>query len=143
MNPPSIQNAVIVTACSTIQLNAEGFICVSTREDASIDKEEVDRISSAIIRLTKSEPCFLLVVPSIGSHADAETREYAAKTRSIGKHIIAEAVVVANLALRILANFYIKFSKPQHKIRVFASETEASQWLKNEKGLYESKAVSL
>lgn len=40
------------------------------------------------------------------------------------------AVVIDNLALKLLANFYMKVFKPKVITRVFDSETKAINWLK-------------
>jgi hypothetical protein len=42
-----------------------------------------------------------------------------------------EAVVVNSSALKFLGNFYLKIKKPVIKTRIFDSEAEATQWLKN------------
>ena len=42
-----------------------------------------------------------------------------------------EAVVVNSSALKFLGNFYLKIKKPVIKTRIFDSEAEAMQWLKN------------
>lgn len=44
---------------------------------------------------------------------------------------VAVAVVINNLALKILANFYMKVFKPKVNTKIFDSEEKAMQWLKN------------
>jgi len=42
----------------------------------------------------------------------------------------ADAFVVRSTALKIIANFYLSFNKPERPTRMFADEKEALAWLK-------------
>lgn len=42
----------------------------------------------------------------------------------------ASAVVVDNLAYKMIANFYLAFNKPKRPYKVFSKREEAIQWLK-------------
>lgn len=42
----------------------------------------------------------------------------------------ASAVVVDNLAYRMIANFYLTFNKPKRPYKVFSNREEAVKWLK-------------
>lgn len=42
----------------------------------------------------------------------------------------ASAVVVDNLAYRMIANFYLTFNKPKRPYKVFSKREEAIKWLK-------------
>jgi len=60
---------------------------------------------------------------------DPEVRDYLASNSRYG-HKIAEAFVVQNLGQRIIANFYLRISRPPCPTEVFTSEEEAVNWVK-------------
>jgi hypothetical protein len=64
-----------------------------------------------------------------GATINKEARD---NSRNI-EHLIpfkATAVVVGNIAQAMVANFYMKFNKPNHPYKVFNKREEAVQWLK-------------
>lgn len=71
------------------------------------------------------------VVHSAGALTTIEpgVREYLAGNSRYG-YKIAEAFVVKNLGQRILANFYLRISRPACPTEVFTTEEEAVQWVK-------------
>jgi len=44
--------------------------------------------------------------------------------------LAASAVVVDNLAYKLIANFYLNFNKPKRPYKVFSKEEDAIAWLK-------------
>lgn len=59
---------------------------------------------------------------------DPEVRTWAADTS--GNHYThCDAIVITNLAQKIIANFYIKFNKPQMPTKVFTSTEKAIEWI--------------
>ena len=47
----------------------------------------------------------------------------------INKNAIAKAIVLNNLGMRIIANFFLKFNKPVREHRIFDNELDAYFWL--------------
>lgn len=59
---------------------------------------------------------------------DPEVRTWAADTS--GNHYThCDAIVISNLAQKIIANFYLKFNKPQMPTKIFTSTEKALEWL--------------
>ncbi|MCU0359397.1 MAG: hypothetical protein MUF75_01570 [Bacteroidia bacterium] len=58
-----------------------------------------------------------------------EARAVYAASDYINTFRIADAFLVKSLALRIVANFFIKVTQPRVKTRLFTDETAAIQWL--------------
>lgn len=71
------------------------------------------------------------VVHSAGSLTtiEPEVRDYLAGNSRYSRKI-AEAFVVKNLGQRILANFYLRISRPACPTEVFTTEEEAVKWVK-------------
>jgi len=72
----------------------------------------------------------LKMLVEFGEHtnATAEGRVFSQENNPNG---IAEALVIRNLAQRILANFYITFHKQDHPIKIFNNKDLALKWLQS------------
>ncbi len=72
----------------------------------------------------------VLTLPRENAQIEAEVRSYlTAKDRS--ERVLADAIVITNLPHRLLADFYMKFNRPDIPTRFFKSYDEALQWLKS------------
>jgi hypothetical protein len=73
----------------------------------------------------------LAVVHSAGTLTTIEpgVREYLSSNARYA-HKVAEAIVVKNLGQRIIANFYLRISRPACPTEVFTTEEEAITWVK-------------
>lgn len=57
--------------------------------------------------------------------------------------ITASAIIVNNLPVRILVNFYLKFFKPKYLTKIFSSVEPAKYWLSNIKFKNESQTSNV
>ena len=62
---------------------------------------------------------------------DPEVRIWAAKT-SGNNYTFVDAVVINNVAQKIIANFYLKFNKPGMPTKIFPSTDKALDWIFSE-----------
>ena len=118
----------VATSTCTLDLEDKNLIEVTTFKNASIEIPQVKEIHKALLTLTNSEPCYLLVLPAIGTTSSNEARQYAASIKK-HKNIVAEAIVVNTLPLRLLASFFIKVNKPRQKVKIFSNASSARRWL--------------
>ncbi|MGZ4035013.1 MAG: DUF7793 family protein [Bacteroidia bacterium] len=58
-----------------------------------------------------------------------EARKIYADSQYIQKHRIADAFLVKSLAVRLVANFFIKATKPKIPTKLFTEESSALAWL--------------
>ncbi len=116
------------TKTTRLELKKNNLVYVYTNENCVIEMDEIKTIHNALFEMVKAEPCYLIVFPAAGSTSTGEARQYAAKSKS-EKNIIAEAVVVNNLALRILASFYANINQPKHTVKLFSSSHSANEWI--------------
>lgn len=96
-----------------------------------IEKEDVDQIREANLKLSGGKPFMVLLDTSQG-HAPASpeaNKLMASKEYGIGRKAI--AIVAPSLAAKLLSNFFIRFNKPHTPTRVFTDEAEAIEWLRN------------
>jgi hypothetical protein len=55
-------------------------------------------------------------------------------TPEVNEPVIAHAILINSLANRLLGNFLIKFYKPPAPTRIFTTESEALEWLRERIG---------
>ncbi len=98
-------------------------------DELVVTLEMAKQITSEVARFFGSTE--LGVVHSAGSLTtiDPDVRDYLT-SNSRYAHKIAEAFVVKNLGQRILANFYLRISRPGCPTEVFTTEEEAVKWVK-------------
>lgn len=61
--------------------------------------------------------------------SSTEARQIYADAEYIQKYRIADAFLVKSLPVRLIANFFIKVTKPKVNTRLFTDEKEAVKWL--------------
>ena len=62
------------------------------------------------------------------SEMDPEVREWCATT-SGNNYTYVDAIVISNFAQKLIADFYLKFNKPQMPTRIFKSKEKALDWI--------------
>lgn len=100
-------------------------------DDITIDVPEVKELYEATVELTGGEVDLLSLVIT-GERNNITTQAFSFdmfKEMGIRQRTIAEAVIIRNLATRILANFYYKATKRAFPVKVFDAEREALEWL--------------
>ncbi|MBL7920084.1 MAG: hypothetical protein JNJ40_07195 [Bacteroidia bacterium] len=110
-----------------MELKFDDVIYMYTFEDAQIEIPEIDELNLKTRSLVGDKPYYIIVIPGIGTTSSHEARKYAAKLKD--KNIVAEAIVITNLAIRLLANFYMSINRPEQKIKLFSNETAALDWI--------------
>lgn len=112
---------------ATIQLRHDGIV-EFIQKPVAIDLAEVKECHAAMDSLQVQQPFLLLVIVPSGASATKQAREYAAQ-ESIRNRIKAQAIVVDNLATRVMASIYMKINRPKFIIKVFSDKQYAVEWL--------------
>jgi hypothetical protein len=73
----------------------------------------------------------VLTAPQINADIEPEVRNYLVQPQR-AERVSADALVINNLPHRLLADFYLKFNRPDIPTRFFSSEEEAREWLKTQ-----------
>jgi hypothetical protein len=73
-------------------------------------------------------------VPLLARHEEfalpgKANRDYWA-TKEACPYSKADAFMINSMAMKLISNFYLKFSKPERPTRMFTDEKEAIEWLK-------------
>lgn len=110
-------------------LRGDGIVHVYYKSNTVIDVDMQDRIRVAAFKLTNDvkHPCLF------------EAGDYVSLTKEARANAIkkeddfpasASAVLVQNLAYKMIADFYYKVHKPKQAFKVFRNIDEAIEWLK-------------
>ncbi len=109
----------------------DGITRTILKENEDIDVHDAELVHQWVHANHQGKPIFLMVVLEQGSSLTPEVREWmASDTRK--SRVGADAIIVKSLALKIIANYYLKFNKPSHPTKIFNHENVAELWLKEQ-----------
>ena len=122
-------NVIDTPKATIIQLN-DKIIYLSFKPDVNFELEDAIQVNDLIVDLANNEPFFSLVdVSGRYGNITNEARNHFAKDPKT-KHIrVAEALIVDNLPMRLLARFYHKVNKPGNPVAILSSKEEGIAWL--------------
>ena len=101
---------------------------VSIPKNMKIGKEVID-IGYAFLDANGSGKFFNIYEFDSFSDVEPEVREWAADS-SGNYYTHCDAIVIRNLAQKIMADFYIKINKPKMPTKIFYSTDKAIAWVK-------------
>ena len=108
----------------------EHTICLSYKPDINITLIDAIETSSQIHEITKDNYYNILIdLRGIFGNMTNEARNHFATDSKIQKYKIAEALLIDNLPVRIIAKFYMKFNKPSGLVKIFNNKEKAINWL--------------
>lgn len=115
---------------SKIQELDNGLIEIICKDDFMYDVDQIRENHSVLEKISQknSEPVLVFSIAGKYTGITSEARTYLTK----GPHknfINAEAFVIQSMAQRIVANFYLKISKPIVPAAYFNNVGDAKRWL--------------
>lgn len=123
---------VIKLESADISLKEGSYLLIKLKPiERVIGLEDVQQQYQVIFRLTHARKLPVLLdardaLPRLSN----EAMNFIAKDPGIAPYRKAEAIVVNNLATRLMAQVYYLFHKPFNPLRIFTSEAAALKWLK-------------
>ena len=116
----------------------DNIVIIHPVEGALIDIEQLNEHHREIFKLTNGKPGAVLIrsEPLVTITDEARKETIVAEK---AKYIIAQAIIVNNIADKIMGTFYIRYNKPKSPTKLFVNENEAIKWLKNEVKKYYAK----
>ncbi|XOB40515.1 MAG: hypothetical protein ACKKMR_00685 [Candidatus Nealsonbacteria bacterium] len=95
-----------------------------------IDKEEVERITEAGIKITKNlQRRGIIVDISEIEKVSLEARRFVNESPEIAKHVRKKvALVYKNPMARIIGSFFLKLNKPSIEVELFPTVEKAKKW---------------
>lgn len=106
-----------------------GIVHVKFNEGSEVEPRDVDEIHSGALRLSGGRPYCTLADSRVNMTSTKEAREYSSKGLYKENHL-ANAILVNSTAVKLMANFYMRFYKPPIPTKIFNTEVEACNWLK-------------
>ena len=108
---------------------SDGIVQLNTADDAYFTIKEAREFIAALRSITRGVPHPVLKVPGTHANVDKDSRIFMASGEAL-QYSVAEAVLIRNMAQRIIGNFYLKFDRPKKPVRLFDNMPEAEAWLK-------------
>ena len=121
---------IINTKKAIVTKITDRIVLLEFKPDIIFELEDATEVNTIIYDLIKGQPFLSLIdISNRYGSISAEARDYFAKDQKTKNIRLAEAFVVNNLPMRILANFYKQFHKPPNPIKFFKNKKEAVNWL--------------
>lgn len=106
-------------------------ICYEFNDDVFIEVKDVVELANVTKELTGG------IIPVLNLSITGQRNNISTEAFSFNVHnelniqqkTVAEAIVIDNLATRIMANFYYKVVKKEHIVKVFDKKIDALKWL--------------
>lgn len=112
-----------------LRLRSDGILQINYPDHFSFTVVESIESVNAIGEITNGIPHVLLKIPGKYTTVDKGCRDHVSKGDG-ARFSIAEAFIIESLAHKLVANFYIKFEKPQKPTAFFQHIPEAEKWLR-------------
>jgi len=111
---------------------------IRLKNGASVDLEEAIRIRNLAFAIFPDRKFLTLIDASnVFGNASPEALRYFAKEKELINRRMAQAIIVNNLPIKILAKFYLRVVKPVREAKIFGNIEDATVWLAEKKHLLE------
>lgn len=115
---------------SIISYDRNNLITVRFKDGIDLNIEEIKLLVDWTLDVVKNNPFYLLVdARDILSSMDHQSRKFFAEHVEYNQLNIAQAIVVNNMPIRLIAMAYYKLYKHSNPIQVFKDIEEAKSWL--------------
>lgn len=111
-----------------ISLKDNGIVYVYFKSGVTIDCDTQEKLLVNYREITngKMHPFLFYADEQVSITKEARDNAIIIEDRAFAS---ASAILVNNLAHRLIANFYLKFNKPKKPYKVFSKKTDAIKWL--------------
>lgn len=120
----------IETHFAFITLKSDGIVRVDFKIDIDFEIEDAKVLFEVLKSFYKEEKLLVLINTGEGVMISGEAREFTASDE-VSAIVKADAVIVNNLATRLLVRAIETTTKTQRLMKLFGTEKEAIDWLKN------------
>jgi hypothetical protein len=127
-NSKTIKTIEIEEAIITLKDNDIVYVYFKSGVVIDCDTQEKLLLNYGEITKGKLHPFLFYADEQVSITKEARDNAIVIEDRA---YAIASAILVNNLAHRLIANFYLKFNKPQKPYKVFNRKKDAVNWLLN------------
>lgn len=128
--PPIIKKSE--TDFAVVSLGEDQIVRVMFRKKAEITQESFHRLFNVFRDMIDGVPYAYIYYAEDGSATVTDDGRRFAKDEEFSFPKICNAVIVTNLAHKLIANFYLKFNKPNYPFKVFSKMEDAVKWCKQQ-----------
>ncbi len=114
---------------ANISLKSNGIVYVLFKDNCELDISLQLKLLDIYNKITEFKQTPFIFYAGENVSITKEARENATHLED-SSPLCATAVVITNLAYKIIANFYMKFNKPKRPYKIFKNERDAVEWLK-------------
>ena len=116
-----------------LEYNEESNILVyRVKQDIVVDVHEISEMLKYVEEFMGPKRHYAIIDFGESLLSTSEARDRYAQSPYIQQYRIADAFLVRSLALRIVANFFIKVTRPKVKTKLFTDESAAIEWLQRQ-----------
>ena len=115
---------------ATISFDNINLVITKFKNGVDVNLKEMELLIDYSLDIVNDKPFYLLVdARDILSSMDHESRKYFAEHKKYNKLNIAQAIVVNNMPIRLLASAYYKLYTHENPVKVFSDIESAKTWL--------------
>ena len=115
---------------ATIDIDEDRVLLVKFKDRVEVEIEEAVKLVDVSLEIVDNQSFYLLVdARDIFSSMDHESRKYISDHKRYNELNIAQAIVVNNMPIRLLASAYFRMYKHVNPIKIFTNITDARKWL--------------
>lgn len=111
-----------------LQLKSNDIVYVLFKDDCTLDIPLQLRLLDYYRDITKGKLMRFIFLAAENVSITKEARDNAILIEDQSM-VGASALIVNNLAYKIIANFYMKVNKPKRPLKAFGNESDAIEWL--------------
>ena len=112
-----------------LQLKSNDIVYVLFKDDCTLDIPLQLRLLDYYRDITKGKLMRFIFLAAENVSITKEARDNAILIEDQSM-VGASALIINNLAYKIIANFYMKVNKPKRPLKAFGNEEDAIEWLK-------------
>lgn len=117
----------IETIVSVLTIHENGIGQMHFKDDIVMEISNQMEHLNGLIEITNGQPTPFIVTTGKRVLISREARDNAVLIEDISP-VNAMAVIVQNLAYRLVADFYLRFNKPKIPYKVFTDQEKAMDW---------------
>jgi hypothetical protein len=111
-----------------IEFKEDGYFFVRMKDGSISTVETVKESQKIMIEMLPEGPIFILVNSGLGSTSDDDIYDYINKS-DFKKRVKAQAIIVHDLATRLMGNIFLRFMKGERSVKIFSTQKDAEKWL--------------
>lgn len=114
---------------STYQFREDGIVVITVKDEAHMEMPDMLEEFEGISKMTDFLPMRAVIHPGKSTSVSKEVRDYINTPKAM-EVVYCQAILVDNLAHRLVATFIMKIYPVPGKIKLFDKESAAIAWVK-------------